>query len=130
MSKNLSVISTNLKSLRDKLDLSQGDLALLADVSERAIRDIEKGKSGGSIPIINKLSKALKVSVDDLFTDYSVPASERGKVRLTLDVAEDLGIDYKLLQKISSLGESEMSLLIKTVDTLYELSSRKQADIG
>lgn len=125
MSKKNPVLSTNLYALRKALKLSQAELALNADVSERVIRDLESGKSGGSLPVISKIAEALHTSVDELLTDYEVPESERSKVVLTPSVAADLGLDFRMLTKIAELGPEELKALSKVLNGLHIVSSLK-----
>lgn len=58
---------TNLKKIRLKKNLSQGKLAKLAGVSSSYIANLEKGrKQNPTIEIIDKISKALSVTRDEL----------------------------------------------------------------
>ncbi len=57
----------NLKKIRLKNKLSQGALAKLSGVSSSYIANLERGdKSNPTIDTIDKISKALNVSRDDL----------------------------------------------------------------
>lgn len=61
------VESNKIKSLRDKLGLSQEKLARLADVSNNTVVNIEAGKQQNpTIETIKKIAKALNVSVEEL----------------------------------------------------------------
>ena len=63
----MSNISKNLKKLREAKGLSQEKLARLADVANNTIIKIEGGKNQNpTLDTLKKISKALKVSVDEL----------------------------------------------------------------
>lgn len=59
-----------IKSLREQKKFSIEYLANIANIDRTYISDIEKGKRNVSLLIIEKLSKALDVSIQDLF-DYT-----------------------------------------------------------
>lgn len=56
----------NLKKLRKKIDLSQGKLALKAKISRPYMTQLENGTRGPSVPVIEKLAKALGCTPSDL----------------------------------------------------------------
>ena len=58
-----------VKQLREERNFSIEHLADISNVDRNYISDIEKGKRNVSIEIIEKLSKGLKVKIQELF-DY------------------------------------------------------------
>jgi len=63
----MSNICKNLRKIREKKGLSQERLARLADVANNTVIKIEAGKNQNpTLDTLQKLSKALDVSVDDL----------------------------------------------------------------
>ena len=63
----MSNICKNLRKIREKKCLSQERLARLADVANNTVIKIEAGKNQNpTLDTLQKLSKALGVSVDDL----------------------------------------------------------------
>ncbi len=63
----MSNICKNLRKIREKKGLSQERLARLADVANNTVIKIEAGKNQNpTLDTLQKLSKALEVSVDDL----------------------------------------------------------------
>ena len=56
-----------VKSLREQKGISIEHLANISNVDRNYISDIEKGKRNVSIAIIEKLSKALEVKIQELF---------------------------------------------------------------
>lgn len=56
-----------IKQLREQKEYSIEYLANIADIDRTYISDIEKGKRNVSLLIIEKLSKALEVTIQELF---------------------------------------------------------------
>ena len=56
-----------IKQTREAAGLSQTELASRAGVSQRYIAFIESGKRKPSLSLAHKISKVLKLSVDELF---------------------------------------------------------------
>ncbi|HOA83587.1 MAG TPA: helix-turn-helix transcriptional regulator [Thermodesulfovibrio thiophilus] len=67
MSKEILLIGKNIKKLRKQKGLSQDRLSKLADISYNTVIKLELGGiTNPSIDTLQKLAKALNVSVDDL----------------------------------------------------------------
>lgn len=67
MVKTIPTISKNIRKLRKAKDLSQDKLSRLADVSHATIIKIESGGiQNPTIDTVQKIAKALGVSLDDL----------------------------------------------------------------
>jgi len=67
MSKTIQPIAKNIKRLRKAKDLSQDKLSRLADISHATIIKIESGGiQSPTIDTVQKIAKALGVSLDDL----------------------------------------------------------------
>ena len=56
-----------IRKLRKERQLSQEKLAELADLHRTYIGDIERGERNVSLENIEKIAKALKVKIEDLF---------------------------------------------------------------
>lgn len=59
-------LGLNLKRIRTKKGISQGDIARELKVSRGFISTIENGKTNPTLSTISKLAKALGVSSDEL----------------------------------------------------------------
>ena len=59
-------LGLNLKRIRTKKGILQGDIARTLEVSRGFISTIENGKTNPTLSTITKLAKALVVSTDDL----------------------------------------------------------------
>lgn len=70
---NLDEIGTRIKSARHEAKMTQEQLAELIDVSPHYIYEIERGSKAMSIQTLEKLSVALRQSIDFLFWGDSIP---------------------------------------------------------
>ena len=61
-----SKLGKNLKRIRTKKGMSQGDIARALEVHRAYISGIENGKRNPTLATIKKLSDALGVSADEL----------------------------------------------------------------
>jgi len=59
-------LGQNLKKIRTKKGISQGDIARTLDVSRGYISNIENGKTNPTLATISRLAKAVGVSIDEL----------------------------------------------------------------
>ena len=59
-------LGLNLKRIRTKKGISQGDIARTLEVSRGFVSTIENGKTNPTLATITKLAKALGVSTDEL----------------------------------------------------------------
>jgi len=66
MQEESTKLGSNLKKLRTRRNLSQGDVALELKVSRGFISMIENGKTNPTLLTISKLAKAVGVSSDEL----------------------------------------------------------------
>jgi transcriptional regulator with XRE-family HTH domain len=60
-------VGNRIKELRKKLELSQEALALKAEVDRTYVTDVENGRRNVSVEILERLIKALNVSVKEFF---------------------------------------------------------------
>lgn len=60
-----------ISELRREKGFSQEKLALEANIDRTYISDIEKGNRNISLEILDKLSKALKIHISQIFKDYN-----------------------------------------------------------
>ena len=61
-----SKLGQNMKRIRTKKNMSQGDIARALDVDRGYISNIESGKKNLTLATIQKLADALGVSADEL----------------------------------------------------------------
>jgi transcriptional regulator with XRE-family HTH domain len=61
-----------VRKRRRELDISQEELAERADLHRTYISDVERGEVNPSLDNVEKLAKALEISIADFFADYGV----------------------------------------------------------
>lgn len=66
MDKISEQLGKNMKRIRAKRKMSQGDIARALEVDRGYISNIENGKKNPTLATIQKLADALKVSMDEL----------------------------------------------------------------
>jgi transcriptional regulator with XRE-family HTH domain len=66
--KTIEKLGKTIAKLRKDLDLTQEELAAKIDSSRLYINHIEQGRKSPSLEVIEKLARALKVQVKDLFS--------------------------------------------------------------
>ena len=66
MDKISKQLGQNMKRIRSKKKMSQGDIARALEVDRGYISNIENGKKNPTIATIQKLANALDVSADEL----------------------------------------------------------------
>ncbi len=59
-------LGKNLKSIRSKKNISQGEIARILKVGRSFITNIENGKTNPTLDTISKIAKAIGVSVSAL----------------------------------------------------------------
>jgi len=66
MDKISEQLGKNMKRIRTKKNMSQGDIARALEVDRGYISNIENGKKNPTLATIQKLANALGVSADEL----------------------------------------------------------------
>lgn len=60
-------MENKVKEYREKLGLTQGQLAQIINVSRQTVNSLETGKYNPSIFLAHKLAKTFHVTMEDLF---------------------------------------------------------------
>ena len=95
------ILSKNIKSARQNLNLTQEALAELSDISLNFLKDLESAKSGTSLLTLVKLCHALKTTPDQLLKDL---------------FEESFESNNNLMQKIGLLNEYEKNAILSLID--------------
>ncbi len=67
MSEDISKrLGANMKRIREEKQMSQGDICRALSLDRAHVSNIENGKQNPTLDTINKIAKALGVSVDQL----------------------------------------------------------------
>lgn len=59
-------LGANILKWRRERNLSQHELATLADVDRSYLAEVEEGKANPSLRFLNKIAKALKIGIEEL----------------------------------------------------------------
>ncbi len=70
-----------IRRRRRELDFSQEELAERAELHRSYISDIERGERNPSLENIEKLAKALNISIAHLFTDYGIEVESESETK-------------------------------------------------
>ncbi|MEK4488304.1 helix-turn-helix transcriptional regulator [Paenibacillus sp. FSL L8-0493] len=74
---NVLVKRNRMIERRNEMDLTQEELAKIVGVSRALIGNIERGAYNPSLPVAYEISKALKLSIEDIF--FKVNARKTNK---------------------------------------------------
>lgn len=66
-----AILARNIKAARKLLDLSQEELAALAEIDRTYISGVERQVRNPTITVVAKLAKAIGTTTADLLTDRS-----------------------------------------------------------
>lgn len=88
MAKLEDVVKNRLKAIRENLKLNQSQFADKLGISQAAVSQFEEGKRVPSIETLDKIAKALGISVVSLLNDEN--ATDDEKERLLGDVTAQL----------------------------------------
>ncbi len=73
-----------LKKIREEKNISQSELAQKVGLSKQLLSGFEKGRSGVSNEVLQKLAQVLNVSTDAILSGKSsLPFDEKGRKKLT-----------------------------------------------
>ncbi len=104
------VIKSQVKELREKLGLTQQELADLIDVSRQTVYYLERGDYNPSLTLSFRISEVLNKPLDEIF--YRVPVIKAKINALSLkklkSIANDLNISYEKLISLSEVKEDQL----------------------
>lgn len=105
-------LSRNVRIFRNRLDLTQAELAEASEMSLRAIQDIETNRKAPRGSTISKLAKGLKVTEADLFRDPDVPAPAKSRTAADMSPEEFVAAAAKAMKLNTDPGaENELARL-------------------
>ena len=97
MEKELFVFAEKVKALREKLNMTQSELAKRLELTRASVNGWEMGLSIPSTPILAELSRTFNVSTDYL-----------------------LGLEEGATLKIDNLSEREVAILVDMIEYFKE----------
>ena len=113
-------IGLRIKLERTKQNLTQEQLAELADISSSYLSAIERGKQSISLDYTNRIAEALKIPVNELLTHepesrYGVAEKPTGTGKVAISNAERKRKMSELEEMISSRNDREFNLIYDEV---------------
>lgn len=113
-------IGLRIKLERTKQNLTQEQLAELADISSSYLSAIERGKQSISLDYTNRIAEALKIPVNELLTHepesrYGVAEKPTGTSKVAISNAERKRKMAELEEMISSRNDREFNLIYDEV---------------
>ena len=91
-----TAIGRRIKLYRNKLGMTQAQLAEKLDVSAKYISSIERGQSSTSLNKLEKISKILEVDIANLISDCDLSSSNYANSEISA-LIEDWSIEQKEL---------------------------------
>jgi transcriptional regulator with XRE-family HTH domain len=76
-----SAFGARIRELRNGAELSQEELAARAGVHWTYLSDLERGRQSATLDIVNRLARALEISIADLFAPLDEPYRARYRKR-------------------------------------------------
>ncbi|MBU5430607.1 helix-turn-helix transcriptional regulator [Kineothrix sp. MSJ-39] len=113
-------IGLRIKLERTKQNLTQEQLAELADISSSYLSAIERGKQSISLDYTNRIAEALKIPVNELLTHepesrYGVAEKPTGTGKVAISNAERKRKMAELEEMIGSRNDREFNLIYDEV---------------
>ncbi|MDO8795456.1 MAG: helix-turn-helix transcriptional regulator [Vicinamibacterales bacterium] len=76
-----TAFGTRIRELRNAAGLSQEELADRADVHWTYLSDLERGRQSPTLDVVNRVAKALRVTIASLFAPFDEPYRARARKR-------------------------------------------------
>ena len=98
------MFGARLKEIRNKKGMTQERLSETVGINPKYLSSIERGKENPTFNTVLKLTEALNVSLDEIFTDIDIedPKNRRLAIDTLLDTADDeqLKLAYRIVSVI------------------------------
>ena len=130
---NKENLGNKIKFMRkNKLNITQSELAEKIGISKRFMRDIENGRTYPSFETLSKLSMAFGVSMSDFFTEDELKIkktihneeNEIEKVTLINKLIKNL-IEEKIITDENNITDDVLELIINTIKIQIKLEKEK-----
>jgi transcriptional regulator with XRE-family HTH domain len=76
-----SAFGARIRELRNRAELSQEELADRADLHWTYLSDVERGRQSPTLDVVNRLARALKITIADLCSPLNEPFRARYRKR-------------------------------------------------
>jgi transcriptional regulator with XRE-family HTH domain len=118
------VISDRLRTLREKKELSQGDIEQRTGLQRSYISRVENGHTVPSIETLEKMARALEVPLYQLFYDGEAPPEPPSMREGVSDVGEEWGNSGESAEFFGSLRELLSRLSPKDRKLIMQMTSQ------
>lgn len=124
-------LGSNIKKARNKIGLTQKELAQQLGLAEITIRQYETDKRQPKLDFLDKIADALGVDVWDLYNNYSLPAKEVSAIHKAAENITDerkAEIEEKRLNNLMKRKAKDLNNagIQKTVDYMTDLSGNPE----
>lgn len=110
MSKVSEGLGKRIRAYRQKMGISQEELAFKASISATYLGQIERAEKSPTVETLEKLSKALEVSIYELFLFDE-----------EIDVPQGSSVINKINAQLSTLSEKEQNEFLKLIKNIKAL---------
>src|SRR3989338_4092941 len=117
-----NIVGDNIRRIREKMGLTQEELALRCDLTQGYIKFLENGRRGYSRESLMKIANALGISISQLFEEKR---KEKGQIQTVKEASP-------VYRKRSSIYDEIVSLLNKLPDSTvdhYKMLPKAEVDI-
>ena len=83
MDKNFS-IGNRVRELRNERNLSQEQLALMAEITTAYLGQIERNEKNPTVAVVGKICMALEIELSDFFSQKGIPQNELDSLTLQI----------------------------------------------
>lgn len=102
---------SRIRELREELKISQQELAKSVGVSRQTIYYLERGASNPSLTLSMDISKILNKPIEKIFYFEPIIKELIDNIKLgeLKEIAEDIGIKYEKILKLSEIDDNQLS---------------------
>ena len=102
---------SRIRELREELKISQQKLAKSVGVSRQTIYYLERGASNPSLTLSMDISKILNKPIEKIFYFEPIIKELIDNIKLgeLKEIAEDIGIKYEKILKLSEIDDNQLS---------------------
>jgi len=111
------ILAQNIKKYRQKLGITQSELAELAEISTNFMGMIEQKRKFAAPEVLDRIAAALKVETSELFIDKPTASEEMERVYLK--------IGKKIDQIIRESMEKHYQVTVKNIELVISESIEK-----
>jgi transcriptional regulator with XRE-family HTH domain len=109
-----NIVGDRIKRLRVQNSWNQEELAHRADMNRTYIGQIERGESSATVDVLEKITAALNITVEELFKDLQPPLGQTDNFTFA-----------SILNILNSTNEEKQKIILKAINCLLEWETKK-----